>query len=247
MKQLSLIACFTLFITGCSDDQEVDVTQLPNDPNKEVYSGSLDTRAKRVGYSIGVNIAEMFAQDGLVVDAEAVAKAIDHVLNDKQLLMSRNEISEYLLAEQAYNKRVADNREIAHSTKIMDAGKQYLIENAKKEGVLVLDSGLQYKPIKQGAGKPPSYDDTVVVKYTLKGVDGTVIDSSSSYTNGVSFPVNSVIKGWSEALTRMAPGSRWELAVPPDLAFGSSSSNPQIKPNSALLLDVELISIVNPS
>ena len=123
------------------------------------------------------------------------------------------------------------------------AGEKFLAENATKEGVQTTESGLQYKIIKQGKGKVPTDKNTVKVHYKGTLIDGTEFDSSYSRNEPSSFPVTGVIKGWTEALTMMPVGSKWELYIPQDLAYGSRNQA-KIKPFSTLVFEVELLEIV---
>ena len=122
------------------------------------------------------------------------------------------------------------------------AGEKFLAENAKKEGVKVLPSGVQYKVIKEGSGEIPKDSSMVVVNYEGKTIDGKVFDSSYDRKEPVTFPANRVIKGWTEALVHMPVGSIWEVYIPQELAYGERSTG-QLKPFSALIFKIELISI----
>ena len=122
------------------------------------------------------------------------------------------------------------------------AGEKFLAENAKKEGVKVLPSGVQYKVIKEGSGEIPADSSMVVVNYEGKTIDGKVFDSSYDRKEPVTFPANRVIKGWTEALVHMPVGSIWEVYIPQELAYGERSTG-QLKPFSALIFKIELISI----
>ncbi len=122
------------------------------------------------------------------------------------------------------------------------AGEKFLAENAKKEGIKVLPSGVQYKVIKEGSGEIPADSSTVVVNYEGKTIDGKVFDSSYDRKEPVTFPANRVIKGWTEALVHMPVGSIWEVYIPQELAYGERSTG-QLKPFSALIFKIELISI----
>ena len=123
-----------------------------------------------------------------------------------------------------------------------EAGKKFLAENAKKEGVKVLPSGVQYKVIKEGSGEIPADSSMVVVNYEGKTIDGEVFDTSYG-KEPVTFPANRVIKGWTEALCHMPVGSIWEVYIPQELAYGERSPQNQVKPFSALIFKIELISI----
>ncbi|HKL27262.1 MAG TPA: FKBP-type peptidyl-prolyl cis-trans isomerase, partial [Desulfuromonadales bacterium] len=119
----------------------------------------------------------------------------------------------------------------------------FLKENAEKEGVVVRDSGLQYKVIEPGEGESPEVDSVVTVHYRGMLVDGTEFDSSYSRNEPATFPVNGVIPGWGEALPLMKEGAKWKLFIPADLAYGESGAGEQIGPNAALIFEVELLSI----
>ena len=122
------------------------------------------------------------------------------------------------------------------------AGEKFLAENAKKEGVKVLPSGVQYKVIKEGSGEIPADTSVVVVNYEGKTIDGKVFDSSYTRNEPVTFQANRVIKGWTEALVHMPVGSTWEVYIPQELAYGERSTG-QLKPFSALIFKIELVSI----
>ena len=123
------------------------------------------------------------------------------------------------------------------------AGAKFLAENAKKEGVTTLDSGLQYEVLAEGNGPSPKATDQVTTHYHGQLIDGTVFDSSVERGQPATFPVNGVIKGWVEALQLMNVGSKWRLFVPHNLAYGDQAAGPTIKPFSTLIFDVELLSI----
>ena len=126
------------------------------------------------------------------------------------------------------------------------AGEAFLAENAKKEGVVTTESGLQYKVIKAGKGEVPTATSTVKVNYKGTLIDGTEFDSSYKRNEPTTFRANQVIKGWTEALTMMPVGSKWELYIPQELAYGARETGGQIKPFSTLIFEVELLEVVNP-
>ena len=126
------------------------------------------------------------------------------------------------------------------------AGEAFLAENAKKEGVVTTESGLQYKVIKEGKGEVPTATSTVKVNYKGTLIDGTEFDSSYKRNEPTTFRANQVIKGWTEALTMMPVGSKWELYIPQELAYGARETGDQIKPFSTLIFEVELLEVVNP-
>lgn len=133
--------------------------------------------------------------------------------------------------------------DMALASKDKAAGEKFLAENKKKPGVVTLPSGLQYKIIEAGTGAKPSAASTVTVDYEGTLVDGTVFDSSYKRGQSISFPVNGVIKGWTEALQLMPAGSTWMLYIPSDLAYGSQGAGDVIGPDSTLVFKVHLISV----
>ena len=208
---------------------------------------------KQTAYVEGVKIGQMIAEswvEGLTADVYAddstksidknnlVAGFIDGTLEQNQL-MTAEDAREYVqtVMEAANEKRMqdqyGDNRE---------AGEKFLAENKTKEGVQVTPSGLQYKVIKQGKGAIPTETDRVKVNYRGTLIDGTEFDSSYKRNEPTVFAANQVIKGWTEALTMMPVGSKWELYIPQDLAYGSRNQG-TIKPFSTLIFEVELLSI----
>jgi FKBP-type peptidyl-prolyl cis-trans isomerase FklB len=122
-------------------------------------------------------------------------------------------------------------------------GETFLAGNKKKEGVVTLPSGMQYKVMKQGSGKKPKLTDTVTTHYKGTLIDGTEFDSSYRRGQPVSFPVNGVIAGWTEALQLMEEGAKWQLFIPSPLAYGEKGAGPQIGPHATLIFEVELISV----
>lgn len=162
-------------------------------------------------------------------------------LEGKKGLPSMPEATSYV------DKHAKAIKEKAMATKYAEnkaAGEKFLAENATKEGVKTTESGLQYKVIKEGKGAIPTDKNTVKVHYKGTLIDGTEFDSSYSRKEPSSFPVTGVIKGWTEALKMMPVGSKWELYIPQELAYGARENNGKIKPFSALVFEVELLEIV---
>jgi len=134
-----------------------------------------------------------------------------------------------------------NNLTIAEKNKLL--GAEFLKQNACQKGVITTSSGLQYKIIKEGNGEIPTLKDKVIVHYVGKLIDGTEFDSSYKRGKPAVFPVNKVIAGWTEALTKMRVGSLWQLFIPPELAYGQVGAPPLIGPNATLIFDVELLGI----
>jgi len=189
-----------------------------------------------LSYAIGVDLASRLSQSGVnEFNAEAMAKGFNESFNVETPVMD-NEAATAII--QKFFRNLAE----MEKAKNVEAGQKFLAENAKKEGVMVTESGLQYKILKEGTGVKPQATDVVEVHYRGTLIDGTEFDASKP-DSPVSFPVNGVIKGWTEALLLMPVGSKWQLFVPSDLAYGERGAGQQIKPNSTLIFDVELLSI----
>ncbi|MDC0584479.1 FKBP-type peptidyl-prolyl cis-trans isomerase [Bacteroidales bacterium] len=193
---------------------------------------------EKVSYCFGINIAQNMKQQGMTdMDADMLAKGIKDILAGSETAVPAEEVQNILQSyfAELQNKQFAKN---------IEGGKSFLAENAKREEVSVLESGLQYEVITEGSGEKPKESDTVTTHYHGTLIDGTIFDSSVDRGEPASFPVNGVIKGWVEALQLMPVGSKWKLFIPSELAYGA---NPHpggpIEPHMALVFDIELISI----
>lgn len=205
--------------------------------------------ARFAGHSIGLQVvknmiptdeAEIKAADeNLSIDRNAFLNAFVNSIKGDALLMSADKASSYARQKMSELKDAANQ-------KYKKAGEDFLAENAKKEGVVVLPSGLQYKVLKQGTGAVAKADDKVRVIYEGRLIDGTVFDASAKHDDkGIVFQPNQVIKGWTEALTMMPVGSKWQLFIPQELAYGQRGAGQDIKPYSMLIFDVEVLAIEN--
>jgi FKBP-type peptidyl-prolyl cis-trans isomerase FklB len=197
----------------------------------------LETEMEKVSYSLGVSVANSVKAQGLQsIDAKAVGKAFEDVFEGKELVISEEEanviLQEYF--QKLANKALEENQA---------AGKKFLLENAKRDGVVTTASGLQYEVLAQGSGASPKATDEVTVHYHGTLTDGRVFDSSVERGQPATFPVNGVIPGWIEALQLMNVGSKYKLFIPSDLAYGERGAGQMIGPNSTLIFEVELISI----
>jgi FKBP-type peptidyl-prolyl cis-trans isomerase FklB len=196
----------------------------------------LKNQKEKVSYSIGLNLGRNLGSDlkrqSIDVDPNLVAKGIQDALSGANPLLSNEEIQETMVA---FQKEMSEKQK--------QRGEAFLAENKKKEGVKTLPSGLQYKVVKAGSGKKPKVNDTVTVHYRGTLMDGTEFDSSFRRGQPANFPVSGVIRGWTEALQLMEEGAKWQLFVPPSLAYGERGAGGLIGPNATLIFDVELISI----
>jgi FKBP-type peptidyl-prolyl cis-trans isomerase FklB len=203
----------------------------------------LETLMDKVSYSIGLNIGKDFKAQNIEVNPQLLARGIKDAISDTKPLLTDEEIQEAIGSFQ--QERMAEAEEMAKAAgeKNRQEGESFLLENAKKEGVVTLPSGLQYKVIEEGTGKSPEPGDQVTVHYRGTLVDGTEFDSSYERGEPVTFPVGGVIPGWTEALQLMKEGAKWQLFIPPSLAYGEKGAGQVIGPNATLIFDVELISI----
>ena len=194
----------------------------------------MDKFSYAIGLGIGQNLLSMGAQG---INVEDFAQAIADVLNRNELAMSHNE------AREIVNKYFMELEEKMNAENI-EKGKAFLAENAKKEGIITLPSGLQYEVITEGNGKKPSATDRVKCHYEGTLIDGTLFDSSIKRGQPAVFGVNQVIQGWVEALQLMSEGSKWRLFIPSELGYGAQQAGEMIPPHSTLIFEVELIEVL---
>ena len=194
----------------------------------------MDKFSYAIGLGIGQNLLSMGAQG---INVEDFAQAIADVLNRKETAISHNE------AREIVNKYFMELEEKMNAENI-EKGKAFLAENAKKEGIITLPSGLQYEVITEGNGKKPSATDRVKCHYEGTLIDGTLFDSSVKRGQPAVFGVNQVIKGWVEALQLMSEGSKWRLFIPSELGYGAQQAGEMIPPHSTLIFEVELIEVL---
>jgi FKBP-type peptidyl-prolyl cis-trans isomerase FklB len=197
---------------------------------------------QRISYTIGLNIGRDFASQEIEVDATALMAGVRDGLGaqkprltDEQMLAEVKSFREAMVAKQ-------ESRQKALADKNKAEGEAFFAKNAKEQGVTVRDSGLQYKVLTEGTGPQPKADSVVSVHYRGTLLDGTVFDSSYERNEPLVLPVGGVIPGWTEALTLMKEGSKWQLFIPAALAYGEEGAPPAIGPNAALIFEVELLS-----
>lgn len=203
---------------------------------KPLFANNNDT----ISYIIGADIAHSFAKNDLNLNKELVFKGFSDGQDKKDTIFSQEQIGAIMMAwqqEMSTKKAAVTEQEMAKNIK---AGEDFLAANKIKPGVIELQSGLQYKVLKEGAGESPSDTSMVTVHYTGTLIDGTVFDSSRERGEPIQFPVNGVIAGWTEALKLMKPGAQYMLYIPAKLAYGDKKTGP-IPEGSTLIFDVELL------
>jgi len=229
-RMVCLFAAAALIVplAGWSQDQKASVS---------------DPKDKK-SYAVGVTIGQSLKQQGLELNIELVTKGLKDTLAGGEMLLNPKEISETMTALQNEMMAKAQERAKVAGGKNKTEGDEFLADNKSKPGVVTTASGLQYKIISEGKdARKPKADDTVTVNYRGTLIDGTEFDSSYKRGTPASFQVNGVIRGWVEALQLMNVGSKWQLFIPSNLAYGEKGAGPQIGPNAALIFEVELLSI----
>jgi FKBP-type peptidyl-prolyl cis-trans isomerase len=215
--------------------------QVSADPTQTI-TDQIDQFSYSFGYSIGKNMKKQ----GIEVNPNNLQKGLQDAFSaTTKPLLSQEQMEEVMKAfqKQRFSQQIAIRKALA--SKNLKEGETFLAENAKKPGVIVLDSGLQYKVITPGTGKMPKADDQVTTNYRGRLINGTEFDSSYKRGKPATFPVKNVIAGWQEALQLMKEGAKWQLFIPANLAYeerGRPGGN--IGPNSALNFEIELLSIV---
>ena len=228
MKKIIVLAAVAASFAGCNKSEE---TAAAGDL-------SMTTAHDSASYAIGMNIAESLKREQMNdINPKIIAQAIQDAFDGKEPLFDE------LTARGVFESYLNKAQEKAYES-LKEDGEKFLAENAKKEGVNVTPSGLQYEIITLGTGVKPALESTVKVHYHGTLVDGTVFDSSLQRGEPASFPVNGVIQGWQEGIPLMPVGSKFKFYIPYNLAYGPEARGEVIKPYSTLIFEVELLEIV---
>ena len=204
---------------------------------------TLKTQKDKNSYAIGMSVAKNLQRQSLDVDTAIVARGLKDAMAGGKTLLTDQEAQALLTEMQAEARKKQEEKMQVAGEANKKEGDAFLAANKTKDGVVTLPSGLQYKVLKEGTGPKPAVTDSVVCNYRGTLIDGKEFDSSYKRGQPATFPVNGVIKGWTEALQLMPVGSKWQLFVPPDLAYGDRGAGPDIGPGSTLIFEVELLSI----
>lgn len=253
MKLKLTLAALLLFGITCNISAQTKTTALKKTgvkssavptakPKAAAHSiGVLASDNDSLSYSIGMNIGQSLKQQGLEnIDLNLMKAAMDDVLKGNKTLLTQEQCMPVIMASM---KKISEKKYAG----VKAEGAKFLAENAKKEGVVKLPSGLQYTIMKKGEGEIPKAADKVNVHYHGTLINGTVFDSSVDRGAPASFGVTQVIAGWVEALQLMPVGSKWKLVIPSDLAYGDRGAGENIPPFSTLIFEVELLSIEKPA
>ncbi|SDN30459.1 FKBP-type peptidyl-prolyl cis-trans isomerase [Pseudomonas jinjuensis] len=227
MKQHRLamaIALVGLVLSGCDSQTKVELT----------------TPAQKASYGIGLNMGKSLVQEGMDdLDSKAVALGIEDAVTKQKQKLTDEELTEAF----TFLQKRSEERLVKLNEETAKAGKKFLEDNGKREGVVTTKSGLQYEVVKKGEGPQPKPSDVVTVHYEGKLTDGTVFDSSIQRGSPIDLPVSGVIPGWVEGLQLMHVGEKVKLFIPSELAYGEQSPSPAIPANSVLVFDLELLGI----
>ena len=197
------------------------------------------TDKQKFSYTAGYQIGQNLKRQNLDLDSKTFSQGVQDAISDAKPRLKTEEMQ---AAVQSQQKKDMEKKEVLMN-KNLEAGQAFLEANKKKDGVIALPSGLQYKVITEGKGKQPKSTDSVVAHYRGTLINGTEFDSSYKRNEPATFPVAGVIKGWQEALPLMKEGSKWQVFIPADLAYGPPGAGAAIGPNEALVFDIELLSV----
>ena len=207
------------------------------------HKTELKTLQDSVSYSIGMDIGRNLKGQMIDVNPDAIAQALKDMTGDGKPMLTDVQARSVMMAFQTQMMATHAEKMKAAGEKNKKDGEVFLAENKKKDGVVTLPSGLQYKVLTMGNGKKPTANDKVTVNYRGTLVDGTEFDNSYKRGEPAVFPVSGVIKGLSEALQLMPVGSKWQVVIPADIAYGEQGAGGQIAPNAVLIFELELMGI----
>jgi FKBP-type peptidyl-prolyl cis-trans isomerase FklB len=247
------ITLLALWISSTLASYAEDVKPSPSPTENPSPATTLKDDKDKISYSLGIDIGRTLQRLELDLNVPALSQGIADVLGDKPKALSDDEVQKTLQAFQqqmmqkqqaAMSKKQAEMKAVAEKNKA--DGQKFLDDKAKQAGVKKTPSGLEYKVIKEGNGVKPTDSDIVETNYRGTTIDGKEFDSSAKHGASSTLPVNGVIKGWSEALKMMPVGSKWEIYVPSDLAYGDEGYGDDIAPGSTLVFELELLNIKKP-
>ena len=218
--------------------------ELETPPSDKDQNGPalIQSRKDKISYAFGVNLAREMKRQKNDVNVDLLVKAMTDALADKQLVMTDEEVTAILKKLEEEEKQDYEHARRMVGEKNRRAAEEFFAENAKKDGIVTLPSGLQYKILKKGEGKLPALDDKIVCEYRGTLLDGREFDSSAKRGHALTLPVKGIMAGWTQALQMMPVGSKWQLFIPSQLAYGEKIVK-GIGPNAMLIFEVELLSI----
>jgi FKBP-type peptidyl-prolyl cis-trans isomerase FklB len=229
---------------GSKKEAAQNATGVKKQAAPDAGKHALTEREKR-GYALGVELGSDVARQQMEVDPKFLMQGMADGFSGGKLLMTVEDINAILAEMQKEQRGKIELARKEFAEKNRQDGEAFLAANKAKDGIVALPSGLQYRVLKEGDGQKPGLDDNVRCNYRGTLLDGTEIDSSYQRKEPSAFPMKGVIKGWSEALQLMPVGSKWQIFVPSELAYGERGNGRNIGPNATLIFEVELLSIQN--
>lgn len=242
IRRMFVIA--TLAISGTVFGQMADAPPATGAPTTAPSTQPIRNLYQDAGYGIGYDLAKNIKESKVAIDTDKIIEGMRDCLAGKESAVTPEQFQMAMQQVQMQMQMNAEANAKEEGEKNAKAGAAFCAENAKKPGILVTPSGLQVETIKEGTGATPVATDVVKVHYTGKLLDGKTFDSSVDRGEPVTFPLDGVIKGWTEGLQKMKVGGKAKLVIPADLAYGPEGAGKTIPPNSTLVFDVELIEIV---
>lgn len=233
MRTTTAAIAFVLLVSITGQDERVATQGSP----------ALDNDAAKLSYALGMDLGKQLRAKDVRVEPAILARGLTDALAGHATLMSDEESRALIATLQDDLQRRELTRVALDAENNKRAGEAFLAANKGKEGVVTLASGLQYRVLTMGTGRKPTADDTVTCHYRGRFIDGREFDNSSARGAAPTFPLTQVIKGWSEALQLMPAGSRWEIFVPAELAYGSRGAGGRIAPNTTLVFELELLAV----
>lgn len=209
-------------------------------PTLSFASSALKTEKQKLSYTLGSQVGQLLKQQNVALDTKVLFKGIEDSLSGKKLKLTQAQMKQVL--DNLRKDKLNQQKNAAKENLV--AGKKFLAKNAKRKGIITLKNGIQYEILTKGNGKKhPKKTDKVTVHYEGKLINGTVFDSSYKRGSTISFPLNGVIKGWTETIPLMSIGSKWNIYIPSHLAYAENGAGAAIGPNETLIFKVELIGI----
>lgn len=246
MKRVIVLLAGALVLTACgnqSDSSDQDKTASQDQAASKSGADQFDSKTDKRSYALGMDIGNSLDDLPVEIKLKELTAGIEDVLEDNQTRLSQDELEKVMQGVVADMESAQQEEDKRQSEANRKAGEKFLAENKDKDGVKTLEDGLQYKVLEEGEGPSPDESDSVTVEYTGTLIDGTVFDSSDRNGKPVTFPVDAVIPGWTEALQIMKEGGEYELFIPPNLAYGERGAGSQIGPNETLIFKVKLLKV----
>lgn len=238
---LSALIVSLVSLTACQDDSQAETEQAEPQAKPQAQDFDADAFSYSVGYRQGEVFLEATGENSGDINIDQLQEGMKHAFSGKESKLTEEEMESALVNYQM----VLQKRQAEQAQAKLETANAFMAENATKDGITVLEPGLQYRVITEGTGEKPTVDDSIVAHYEGKLTDGKIFDSSYERGEPATFPLRGVIAGWTKALQEMPVGSKWELFISPELGYGEMGAGQDIGPNEPLIFTVELLEIVN--